>query len=677
MNRIKLQEKFFRLIGGLEIDKSHLMDIFISRIFKLLKPGQKIKINDLGYFHKIRFKISSDRISKDYKNLSHIIVFSESENIDEYFGEDEVFWEPTKFDLDFNSNENLFSLSIGKEFFSSDLIQSSQIIIPFTRNEYLDLLESKVEKLISNSVILENSQTEIPCLNITIQKEEKDFFVEKIEDIVDQNQKELTPAIEDSITEELNKLQDLDFSEILSDKFSDSSFSDEVIIEETIKSTEENGITLADNSKNFDLSTDISDESKEESIFNDLLTLEEIDQQKNETNSFIEGIDNYEISETDMRQDKLSSNIDSEENEEFNVYEEISWDKIISEIGSEEEEISIETFFQTENKENELLDSVVDEDNNVKDNLDENTIIASDEIKEDLAYDQFDNVIQEIETDEENEQISLLEELTNEKVDEEIQENIQIEENISDDETFESNTEDEIIDEKELEDAEEEYISQDISKKILTEKIPEEEIPRKSNKVWILAIFLVIALSSAIVYYVFPNYFNLFQSDQQELSLNISDKNTIKIERNFEIPVTYPYPPIDEQRLKNSIESNLKIETNLPEKSSDINTKEIDKKNNKQESVIPEKVNTQNNIVEKVSDTITKSGDIYIVQVASFRSESIAQKEVNKIKSKGYSAFQERKEIPNRGTWYRVKVSGFKSADEAQNFQLKYSKGDI
>jgi cell division septation protein DedD len=63
--------------------------------------------------------------------------------------------------------------------------------------------------------------------------------------------------------------------------------------------------------------------------------------------------------------------------------------------------------------------------------------------------------------------------------------------------------------------------------------------------------------------------------------------------------------------------------------------------------------------------------------VASFKSQQVAQNEVDRIKMKEYSAFIEKTNIPNRGVWYRVKVSGFKSIEDAQNFQSKYNKGEI
>ncbi|MDY0083954.1 MAG: SPOR domain-containing protein, partial [Ignavibacteriaceae bacterium] len=69
-----------------------------------------------------------------------------------------------------------------------------------------------------------------------------------------------------------------------------------------------------------------------------------------------------------------------------------------------------------------------------------------------------------------------------------------------------------------------------------------------------------------------------------------------------------------------------------------------------------------------VGNNIFKYGDHYVVQVASFRSGSISENEAGKYRNKGYNAFVETAEIPERGTWYRVRVGNFTTKEEAQNF---------
>ncbi len=693
MNRIKLQEKFTKLVGGLESDKSLLLDIFISKVFERLKSGQKIKINDLGYFHKIDLKVSSNKINNNFNNFSQIILFSDSENIDDYFTEDDIFWEPTKVESDFISNENLFSHSIGKDFLSNEMIQTNAVLIPVSRNEYFDLLDSKLEKLINSSEIVENTQAEVPCLNINIQSDEKDFSLEKSEKVkADQSEIDSTKIEIESNSETIDELPRIDFSEILTDNPIDSDLSNEVKIEQSDVSIEEERKVPSSDFSNADSISEISNQSEEVSIFDELADVPSVvDEEENEEDHAIDFIEKFDIPEFDKTEEKFSPANNYIEDEIVSS-EEISWDKIISEISFDEEEISFEHIIESENIENKLLKENIEENNQLNDNIEETELIDFGESKEESFQETFDNVIQEIEKDEETESIVSLDEIdTESNYYQEEQENFDVEdannleeeeilnseEEKTEEEVFESESGEELFDEKELEAVEDELTTKEFTPRISEEQKSEEYTPKKSNRLWILAIFIVIVISSAVVYFKFPEYFNLFKSTEQQTSFVISDKNAARIERNFEIPVTYPYPPIEEQRFNNSIEFQLNNETNAPEKSSDLPNEKIDDISNKEKTPVDEKVTAQDKDIEKVSDTIIKSGDTYTVQVASFRSETIAQNEVNKIKSKGYSAFQEKAEIRNRGTWYRVKVSGFKSVEEAKNFQLKYSKGDI
>lgn len=64
------------------------------------------------------------------------------------------------------------------------------------------------------------------------------------------------------------------------------------------------------------------------------------------------------------------------------------------------------------------------------------------------------------------------------------------------------------------------------------------------------------------------------------------------------------------------------------------------------------------------------------IQVASFNDQTQANDRINSFRSKGVEARIVRVDIPNKGTWYRVQIGGFKSREEAASHanQLK-SKG--
>ena len=72
-----------------------------------------------------------------------------------------------------------------------------------------------------------------------------------------------------------------------------------------------------------------------------------------------------------------------------------------------------------------------------------------------------------------------------------------------------------------------------------------------------------------------------------------------------------------------------------------------------------------------VKNLIYSDGNLYCFQVSSWKRETVAKQEVARIKKKGYDAFYVEAQIPNRGTWYRVRVGYFNSVDEAQAVQAK------
>lgn len=696
MNRKKLQEKLVKIIGGLETDKSYILNAFIVKLFDSLSPGHKIKINDLGYFHKIRFKFSSHNkyvSSENDEEVSNIIVFSESENLAELLSEEHIFFEPKKFEFDYSSSDNLFSISAGKEFLNTALLQTDKILIPISQNEYFDLIDSKIENIISISQVSEKQGSEIPCLNISIKKDEKDFTLQVLkDDIFEDENVGINPEINDLIYEESNESDEIDFTDLLDNEISISSFSNQENDDKSFEISVDNEISLIGQPNVVEDNFEASNKQDDDSIFNDLLKLEEIEKPSEDNN--ISDEEKTIIFESDLDISKGNLTTEIIDDEDLEISDAISWDKIISEISSDEEEISVDSIFKSEDEVEESTDNIAEGIKPVETetSVDENIFNEFVETKKEESKDIFENVLEEIESDVEKEQLNLIDEFKDEKTIEDFNTNIESFENSAeeevkieedskeetfDEEPFESHTDNEILDEKELETVEEEILATSLQQESSAPKIIEEDIPKRSNKIWIIVIFLVIVFSSALVYYLLPEYFNFSQIGEKQISLIISDKNTTKIERNFDIPVTYPYPPVDEQILNNLRGSNIKTETNLFIKSSESPKIENERSSNIESNTKRESTQTQNNNSEKISDTISKSGDFYIIQVASFRSEPIAQKEVNKIKSKGYSAFLEKTNIPNKGTWFRVKVSGIKSLDEAKNLQLKYSKGEI
>lgn len=683
MNRNQIKEKLIKQLGALDTDKNYLLNNFILNLFDFLQAGQGIKINGIGNFYKIECKIlnSASGITKE----SNIIVFSESDKLNELISEEQIFWQPTKFDYEFNSTENLFSLSVGKDYLSNEFLKSGNLSLPVSEIEYHNLLESKLENLISNSTLLNDYQSEIPCLNIDLETKQSDFTIgisekPKEEPHIDQIIDDEEIIITESQDEKPFEFSDLSFSEsseIIIEPESDSdifNFSDDIMT---------NTFNQAPNS------SEISESKKEDSIFSDLEDLNGILEQEEEEHSFSELNGFIPETLTTTTLDSSPTEISTEDEESINVSGEISWDKIISDINTEDDEIEVTSFFQSKGETNYQDEQIIDF-KEIKEDIatfdDKESEIIEDEIPNDK--DVFDNVISEIHKQDEEELLPSSKEYTLEQVEDQFQTNIDegaesYEEETIDDpliekESLESNLEEEIIDDNELEAVEEEFSAADNKTTFPSEKIQSEVIEKKFSKLWTFLIALVFLISSGVVYYSFQDYFQLNFGSVEQINPVVKDNSLLSIEREFEIPVTYPYPAIEDQMLNNTTNVELKNETKADESSSEIPKKEMEKITEpKQKIITEEKVNPSVTKAEKISETIFKSGNTYIAQIASFKSEMIAQKEIDKIKAKGYSAFIERVELPNRGTWFRIKVSGFSSVNEAQNFQTKYNKGEI
>jgi len=64
----------------------------------------------------------------------------------------------------------------------------------------------------------------------------------------------------------------------------------------------------------------------------------------------------------------------------------------------------------------------------------------------------------------------------------------------------------------------------------------------------------------------------------------------------------------------------------------------------------------------------------YTVHVGSFRKQSVASSEAERISAKGHEAFVERADLGQRGIWFRVKVGRFKTRAEAESLKAKINK---
>ena len=62
------------------------------------------------------------------------------------------------------------------------------------------------------------------------------------------------------------------------------------------------------------------------------------------------------------------------------------------------------------------------------------------------------------------------------------------------------------------------------------------------------------------------------------------------------------------------------------------------------------------------------------VQVASTKDAVSADALVKKMKQLGYTGFRIKAEIPNKGTWYRVRVGPYRTRSEAEQVHQELAK---
>ena len=86
---------------------------------------------------------------------------------------------------------------------------------------------------------------------------------------------------------------------------------------------------------------------------------------------------------------------------------------------------------------------------------------------------------------------------------------------------------------------------------------------------------------------------------------------------------------------------------------------------------IPEKSATRPGPTEQAPSAVS---NVYALQVASLKDPKIADKMVDQLRNKGYSAYRTTGIVPDKGTWYRVRIGGFKNTTEAQAALKKLKK---
>ena len=77
-------------------------------------------------------------------------------------------------------------------------------------------------------------------------------------------------------------------------------------------------------------------------------------------------------------------------------------------------------------------------------------------------------------------------------------------------------------------------------------------------------------------------------------------------------------------------------------------------------------------VVAMKEPKVTASSNLrlrYTLQLASYQERSLAEDDVKKLKKQGYAAFIITSQVPDKGTWYRVRVGSFSNKASAEKLR--------
>lgn len=176
----------------------------------------------------------------------------------------------------------------------------------------------------------------------------------------------------------------------------------------------------------------------------------------------------------------------------------------------------------------------------------------------------------------------------------------------------------------------------------------------------------------AILIIIVGGLYILFKEDgkidvKEEVPTAERNNSTTYVERDYDVPVTYPYDKKESGQEISGIDLSKDETLGSDEKVTSNNTAK-NKVQIKEQPVVNRISNNTNNGPALVESNIYNYGEFYVVQVSSFRSEQVAQNTVAKYNSQGYKASIE-KSVIHGNNWYRVQVGNFKTLEEARNFK--------
>lgn len=660
MTRTELIKKISRKAGVPDSDVKLFFEILLKRLSSSLQIGQTAYLKDFGYFFLLKGKINQSRLNFIDDNVPDtfidFILFSLNKDLKSSIEEGLIFNVPTVDDDDFQIVDTYFSLSIGKPLIPIRGTSSDEFYVPTGGYELRRLIESKVEKIISEVEILSAYESNPPHIILTSQA----FNNNRISLEMTEPELKLDEEIPDSFIEsgEVKKEETLRIEHVAWDFGVDfSEIAEQEVASDFSGKTDESTIELQSTNIEFQKETEVIvpeeiEQTVEEIINEDLSDISEkistdelilaVDEDES-ISEFSKEIKEDEIFELEIKteQEEILTPSEEEQGTDELTIENIEPDKIEFEYEETESEEEIKT--------SSLFEQVKPEDINKESDEQEFEEVESPLPELDFEKQKTKDTI--------SEKFEVVNELTEDKTDEDAQSKIFHRE---DDKTTEFD------EDKELKKVREELYSYQ---------------PKKS-RVPLLIVLIGSIVIIGMLYFYITQIKNISTKKAEPIAGLKTDKATL-IERDFSVPVSYPYPKKEiEQTIETVKQDSVIAETKseqVPSEKQVVSKQEL-KEPVQQKNIAGDKTLQQQKETfvtkavesfERVAPNIFKYKDYYVVQVAAFRSNSIAENEAAKFRNKGYNAFVEKAEIQGMGVWFRVRVGNFPTLREAQEFQSR------
>ena len=635
MNKAEIIRKISKKAGVPDTEAKKFFEIFLKNASEILKPGESLEVSGVGMFQLRVGQIenrSSQNPDKEYIYSDLIVYMNKDEDIPH--DEEIIFNVPSGIEKEYQPVDSYFSLSIGKPVIPLKGVKETEFFIPPSGTELRSLLESKIARLISEAEkIGGGKETETIHLDDEESSEEQTDWKKPGEGNTEDEIR--VPNRSDFLkTREFENLS-WDFGENLSDEIEEESILDtELEKEETVPEDESPKYEPvekepADIKPEFEEET--GDEVSEEDIFEEV-----IDEDEDETVYF------------ENEGEDLSGSLNKRDESE--TEEDISGDYSgksdfaeMTESEKEEEEVQEEEAQWVQPEE----ESAVPETTGIEEKTEEPDIKSTPPEPEEPILKNFQRVrsLTREFTTTEFDQTEQTEEEKPRRVTE-VRGGYQKVRRTTAEFNFDlSGIEglDEIDDEKPVKEK---------------KRGREYQGYRKHSFVPSLIIALVVVIALAVIIFL---YFKLKSTNSGLADQNSAGKNgqTTTVERNYDVPVTYPYNKSDENKTpengtadnqQGKNETELKTEKNTNAAKPDM-------------AEIREPVNAR-----RIGNYIYQYPEGVVVQVSSWKSKTIALNEVQRYRDAGYTAFAEKAEIQGMGLYYRVRVGYFKSLSEAENF---------